>query len=100
MPAGGCANIDFYGRACQRDDLELVILLGEGTFHQVHGGVTTNAALDDDLSQYFEEYKRIRGEPYRIVPKTAHYLGHVPFEAREFVQQSANRAAFCPTNSK
>src|SRR5947209_1908246 len=37
-PGGGLVNLDFFQRALSRPDLEYVLLLGEGTFHQVHGG--------------------------------------------------------------
>ena len=35
---GGFLNMDTYIRACEMPDSELVMLLGEGTFHQLHGG--------------------------------------------------------------
>ena len=41
-PGGGLLNLDFYRRACERPETELVILLGEGSFHQYHGGATTD----------------------------------------------------------
>ena len=44
-PGGGYVNLDFYKRACESINT-LVLLLGEGTFHQVHGGVATNAPLN------------------------------------------------------
>ena len=42
-PGGGLLNLDTYRRALELPGSELVILLGEGTFHQVHGGMATNA---------------------------------------------------------
>ena len=41
MPGGGLVNLDFYTRASLRSDVELVQILGEGTFHQFHGGAMT-----------------------------------------------------------
>ena len=60
-PGGGLVNPDFYRRAC---DLlgPPVILLGEGTFHQFHGGVATNASRDiRPIRTFLQEYKAIRG---------------------------------------
>ena len=37
LPGGGLANHDLYLRACSRPDVELLVLLGEATFHQYHG---------------------------------------------------------------
>src|SRR5262249_11768276 len=42
-PGGGLVNLDTYTRSLAGPDVELVILLGEATFHQLHGGVSTNA---------------------------------------------------------
>ena len=39
--------MDTYARACALPDSELVMLLGEGTFHQIHGGVMTSATEDE-----------------------------------------------------
>ena len=62
-PGGGLVNLDTYGRACSLPDSQLIVLLGEGSFHQVHGGVATNA-LSDPWDQFHEEYIRIRGVPF------------------------------------
>jgi hypothetical protein len=63
-PGGGLVNLDLFARACELPDSRLVMLIGEGTFHQVHGGVTTNDpdARFEDLQAEFE---RIRGRGYR-----------------------------------
>ena len=41
LPGGGLVNHDLYRRACALDGVQLVVLLGEGTFHQFHGGAAT-----------------------------------------------------------
>lgn len=40
---GGLANFDFFERVLQDDAITPVVLIGEGTFHQVHYGNTTRA---------------------------------------------------------
>ena len=42
---GGFANLDTYVSACSLPDSQLITLLGEGTFHQVHGGIAQGAVL-------------------------------------------------------
>ena len=42
MPGGEYANLDLYERVASAPDVVLVSLLGEGSFHQLHGGTTTN----------------------------------------------------------
>ena len=44
MPGGGYVNLDFFERVANAPGVNLVTLLGEGSFHQVHGGTTTNGA--------------------------------------------------------
>lgn len=41
-PGGGFANHDLWKRACELPDAQVIMLLGEATFHQFHGGVATN----------------------------------------------------------
>ena len=43
LPGGGFANLDFFERMTTSPRINLVTILGEGSFHQVHGGTTTNA---------------------------------------------------------
>lgn len=47
LRGGGFANLDFYRRVVESPQVTLVHLLGEGTFHQFHGGTTTNISLND-----------------------------------------------------
>lgn len=62
-PGGGLANLDTWSRACADPEGLVVMLLGEATFHQVHGGVATNA-LRSPWGVFHEEYKRLRGHSY------------------------------------
>jgi glycosyltransferase involved in cell wall biosynthesis len=79
---GGLANLDFFNRALEEDRLEPVMLLGEATFHQYHGGVATNVPWPEHPFQRFaDEYERIRGRPYEKVRRRPHYLGHRPPQA-------------------
>ena len=63
-PGGGFVNLDLWCRALELPGIRPVVLLGEGTFHQLHGGVATNAAprsLAGSLEQWEAQYKAIRG---------------------------------------
>ena len=82
-PGGGCVNLDTYRRAGDLPDAALVILLGEGTFHQLHGGTATNAPVESFpglLAQWSKQYEVIRGCQYAYPnfgnPPT--YLGTLP----------------------
>lgn len=91
MPGGGLANLDIWRRACEAPDSEAIILLGEGTFHQIHGGVATNA--DRPMFPVFhEEYQRIRGTPFVAPAVSPIYLGRVPTAALPKLAWSAEQA--------
>jgi hypothetical protein len=43
-PGGGLINADILHRTLEWPDAELVVLLGEATFHQLHDGTSTTRA--------------------------------------------------------
>jgi hypothetical protein len=68
LPGGGLACADVYSRAMELPDVQPVVLLGEGVFHQFHGGIATNAAGNVHrarVTQWTEQYTAIRGKAYR-----------------------------------
>ena len=61
-PGGGLANLDFFARVMSLREVQPIMLLGEATLHQFHGGVTTNVPMEQHPWESFnEEYRRIRG---------------------------------------
>jgi len=86
-PGGGLANMDTFRRACALPDAELVAFLGEATFHQIHGGVATNAS-PAVYKDFHDEYVRIRGEPFARPLRNPRYLGTEVSAARRFLLQS------------
>jgi hypothetical protein len=82
LPGGGYVNPDTLARALGLPDSELVILLGEGTFHQIHGGVATNQSirtLEQSLVRWDEQYRAIRHRSFRaIAPTRRTYIGALP----------------------
>jgi glycosyltransferase involved in cell wall biosynthesis len=96
-PGGGLLNLDTYNRAIESPDAQLVVLLGEATFHQLHGGTNTNIPLlqqHDNWSVWGPQYASIRGRPYGIPqPKNAPtYVGTLPRPMlARFVRAAAER---------
>lgn len=78
-PGGGFANLDLYERVGAHPDTHLVTILGEGSFHQVHGGTTTNQADStfrrSRIATYAGEYSDLRGRPYSGPEKEIHFVG-------------------------
>ncbi|MEZ5178304.1 MAG: glycosyltransferase family A protein [Acidimicrobiales bacterium] len=90
LPGGGLVNHDLYRRATELPGVRLVELLGEGTFHQFHGGAATSRRFG--WPEMAAGYEALRGEPYR--PPTARplYLGSVPPAYLPHVERSARLA--------
>ena len=87
-PGGGLVNLDFYRRACDRADA-IVLLMGEGTFHQVHGGVATNVPLvNHPFAAFAAEYRAIRGADFAPPDRAAVHLGRLPPQAARFLAHS------------
>jgi glucose-1-phosphate cytidylyltransferase len=80
---GGLVNLDTWSRAISLPNANPILLLGEATFHQIHGGVATNGTHDVikeffanyflhtadvtiDLRENSMEVHRARSEPWRI----------------------------------
>ncbi|MDB2408026.1 hypothetical protein N9W17_05880 [Jannaschia sp.] len=51
---GGLCNLEMFNRLVERPDARNILLLGESTFHQVHGGAATSHAgyFADSLQEY------------------------------------------------
>lgn len=64
LPGGGYANLDFFKRCCALDGSTFILLAGEGTFHQYHGGATTGVDATTYGSRAAQEYLSIRGGAY------------------------------------
>jgi len=95
MAGGGCVNLDLYKQFCELPGTSLFMLLGEGTFHQLHGGVSTSCE-DDKLQkhlapQFRKQYAEIRGQEYSPPLKKAIYLGTIPETAQGFIQYSSDK---------
>ncbi len=92
---GGQVNLDFYKRAVELPGSELVILIGEGSFHQCHGGITTGtrgATRVKAMGDHFNQYAQLRGGPYRSPTRRPIYLGSVPDSAMRFMHIGTTQA--------
>lgn len=87
---GGLVALDFFQRAATRSDSEYVMLLGEGSFHQFHGGVASNAdETRHPWNEFHDEYARLRGRRFVRVPRRPFYYGAIPDEALAIAKASA-----------
>lgn len=93
LPGGGMINLDTYVRACELADSQLVILLGEGSFHQIHGGVATNSWSSRIGRDFHAEYVRVRGKPFASPTARPWYFGDVDRCVLKSIQRSARLAS-------
>jgi glycosyltransferase involved in cell wall biosynthesis len=94
-PGGGFCNQEFRNRAVSVVGVVPVALLGEGLFHQFHGGAATNSPPDRRPHKGFAaEYEAIFARPLHRAPtpKTV-YFGTLDSHSRRFVNPDADTAA-------
>ncbi len=88
-PGGALVNLDFFSRAVAAAGC-VFTLLGEGTFHQVHGGAATGlpkSRLQERFKQWREESKAL-GQV--IAPDYEFILaGHLPPECANWLSRNA-----------
>ena len=93
LPGGGALNIYLWRRFAMLPETTLFVLPGEGSFHQVHGGVTTTsrAGLERVQEAQLAELEAMLGEPYRAPRIAPLLLGPVRGAALDALRASAER---------
>lgn len=91
---GGMVNLDLYRRLASLPTLRLVVLPGEGSFHQYHGGVTSGGLHDHEgvVRAFQDEYLSLRGAPFKAPRREPILVGQVPTPALPFLRDSSERA--------
>jgi hypothetical protein len=93
LRGGGLVNLDLYRRVLEYPRVVHVSLLGEGTFHQFHDGVTTGGeereVRDALIGEMNLQYEAIRGQDYQRPQTTPVFLGEIPLQVLTFVHASA-----------
>ena len=102
-PGGGLLNLDTFRRAAEMPNAHLVVLLGEATFHQRHGGIATGAdpqTFRARVTRWVEQYAAIRERPWKPpaiqAPRT--FLGHLPRPALAHFVRTALEPIGLPTD--
>lgn len=91
-PGGGIVNLDFFKRCVEHPESQYILLLGEASFHQYHGGVTTSRGVDlpsvEDQTKttwqiYADQYFNIHGKTYEIPQIQPLIYGHLNQSIKE-----------------
>lgn len=93
IPGGGLINLDFLKRLLQLEATQCFTVMGEGTFHQFHGGVTTSRRVhkpeNDGVTtwkKYNDQYRAIRGEDYSAASRKPILFGQLAPEASKIAE--------------
>lgn len=91
LPGGGSVNIHMYHALARLPQNKLVVLPGEGTFHQFHGGVTTAEIPDRArvLESHRKNLRRNNGGQFNGVHREPLILGDIPLQATQQLKSSA-----------
>lgn len=95
LPGGGFVNLDIFKRAVEAPGVTPVQLVGEGCFHQLHGGTTTNSSgkkRDQRLALYRKQYREICGHENIMPERDFIFMGHMPTPTSNITAVARRRA--------
>ena len=85
-PGGGLANLEIFSRIVEQSDTNTITLIGDGTFHQYHGGAATSDESYFDAAQ--PEHIEVTGRDYRFPRYDTLYRARFTRESQHFLQTS------------
>ena len=93
LPGGGSVNLYLYRRIALLPESQLVVLPGEGSFHQFHGGITTRAdpELGAVLAEHRAQLAAILGQPFEAPKREPILFGAVTSWALPALRHSVDR---------
>lgn len=93
LPGGGALNLCIYRQVAMHPRTCSFMLAGEGSFHQLHGGVTTSEvqARDSILRRQNDQLGELLGQPFRSPTIEPILLGKVPGPALRYLKHSVER---------
>lgn len=80
-PGGGFVALDLFARGLDLPDCQPMLLLGEATVHQPHGGVSTDRPTDHLIQRFMrwrEHYMALRGRDLPLQSPPLTYFGALP----------------------
>ncbi len=90
---GGLINLDTFQSLNESDSLVNYTLIGESTFHQFHGGTSTNIERENHpINLYRNEFKLLNGYNYRQSESPTIYYGAY-HPSIQFVRPKTQRSA-------
>lgn len=95
LPGGGALNLYLYKKLVEYPRTKFFMLPGEGSFHQVHGGVTTTPRQDEKVlhAEILAQLNRILGAPFASPTIEPVHLGIFHHPVQRFLRFSAEKFA-------
>ena len=79
---GGLAILDLFHSVVKNLEQDYIVLLGEGSFHQFHGGVASNAPFaEHPWERFHDQYEAIKGHSFQMMVRRPLLFGGIPPEA-------------------
>lgn len=93
LPGGGALNLYIYGKVALHPQTRLFMLAGEGSFHQLHGGVTTSekAQREESIAEMRQQLNELLGYVYTSPNIEPTILGKFSLAAMRYLQLSVER---------
>ena len=82
IPGGGFAALDLFKRLAEAPGNQVIILLGEGSFHQLHS--RDGHLGEDPYASWRSNYQSVRGGDYEMPRITPWFFGHMPAQAERW----------------
>jgi hypothetical protein len=94
LKGGGSLNLHLYRQLATAPGTRLVVLPGEGNFHQFHGGTSTTAGAERDalVETFNAQLNSFWPGGFRGVTREPWLLGAISEQALDFLQASAENA--------
>jgi glycosyltransferase involved in cell wall biosynthesis len=91
LKGGGSINLHIYRQLGILPESEIVVLPGEGSFHQYHNGVTTSNYVEqkNEIDSHKKQLASIWGCEFQAVRKEPILLGAVTYWAQKGLEQAA-----------
>lgn len=98
LPGGGSINLHIYRSLGMLPQSKLFVLPGEGSFHQFHGGITTQQLTDNDarqatLKKFDEQLDNIWKGKFKALTREPLMLGAVTRWAQPFLAKASEFAS-------
>ncbi len=98
LPGGGSINLHIYRSLGMLPDSKLFVLPGEGSFHQFHGGVTTQQHRDNEarqalLKQFDQQLDELWQGEFKALTREPMMLGAVTRWAQPFLAKASELAS-------